>query len=80
MFSRLMVEVEVFFWRVMVGALPFGDALKKINITRGTCFFCSVELEHKKHLFLSCPIARMVWGCINLLLMSSTDVSLSSFI
>ena len=77
--SRLMLRGKVFIWRVMVGALPLGDALKKRNITKGSCFFCLVELEHSRHRFISCPMARMVWRCINLVWMSLIGVSLSSF-
>ena len=77
--SRLMLQGKVFIWRVMVRALPLGDTLKKRNITKGSCFFCLVELEHSRHRFISCPMARMVWRCINLVWMSLTGVSLSSF-
>ena len=33
----------------------YTDALKKRNITKGSCFFCSVELEleHSRHRFIS---------------------------
>ena len=70
---------KVFIWRVMIGTLPLGDTVRKRNIARGTCFFCSVELEHSKHRCLSCPMVRMVWRYINLVMMSLTGVSLSSF-
>ena len=63
----------------MVGVLPLGDALNKTNSVRGMCFSCLVELEHSKHRFLSCPTARMVWRCINLVWMSLMGVKLSSF-
>ena len=51
----------------------------KRNITKGSCFFCLVELEYRRHRFISCSMARMVWRCINLVWMSLTGVSLSSF-
>ena len=76
--SRLMVRGKLFIWRVMVGALPLGDALKK-NISKRSCFFYSVELEHNMHRFTPCPMAMMVWRCISLLWMSLTRVNLSSF-
>ena len=57
----------------MVGALPLGDALKKRNISRRICFL------HSRHRYFSCSIARMVWSCINLVWMSQSGVSLSSF-
>ena len=43
-------------------------------ITKGSCFFCSVELEHNRHWFLSCSIARMVLMYISLVWMSLTRV------
>ena len=64
----------------MVGALPLGDALKKRNITKGLCFFCSIELEHSRHLFISCPMAMMVWRCISLVWMSLTGVMVVFFL
>ena len=76
--SQLMLWGKEFIWRVMVGALPLGDALKKRNITKGSCFFCLVELEHSRHRFISSPMARMVWGCINLVWMSLTEAYLPS--
>ena len=63
----------------MVVALSFGDALNKRSIARGMHFSCSMELEHSRHRFVSCPMARMVWRCINLVWMSLTGVRLSSF-
>ena len=56
-----------------------GYTLKKRNITKGLCFFCSVELEHSRHRFILCLMARMVWRCISLVWMSLTRVRLSSF-
>ena len=53
--------------------------LNKRNIARGMCFFCSMELEHSRQRFLSCPMARMVWRCINLVWMQLIGVRLSSF-
>ena len=47
--SRLMLGGKEFILRVMVGALPLGDALKKRIINKGSCFFWSVELEHIRH-------------------------------
>ena len=55
----------------MVGGLPY--------IARGMCFYYSVELEHSMHQFLSCPMARMVRRCINLVWLSLSGVKLSSF-
>ena len=41
---RFVLRAKVFIWRVMVGVLSLADKFKKRNISRGTCFFCSVEL------------------------------------
>ena len=75
-YSRLMLRAKVFIWRVII---TIGGYIKKRNVVRGMCFFCSVELEHSRHRFLSCQMARMVWRCINLECMSLTGVILSSF-
>ena len=69
----LMPRAKAFIWRVIVGALPLVAALRKKN-TKGTCFFCSVELEHSRHQFCSCQMVRMVWRCINLVWMSLSGV------
>ena len=79
--SRSMLRVKEFIWRVRVGALPLGDALKKSrNITKGSHFFCSMELEHSRHRFLSRPMARMVWRCISLVWMSLTGFLSAGFL
>ena len=38
-FSRLMLRGKVFIWRVMVGALPLGDALKKGTLLKDLLSF-----------------------------------------
>ena len=56
-------------WRFTIGGC----------ITKGSCFFCSVELEHNMHQFLSCSMAIIIWRPINLVWMSLTGVNISSF-
>ena len=58
--------------------LPLGDSLNKRRIASGLCF-CLKMMEHIKHGFLLCQVARMVWSCINLVRMSLIGVMLSSF-
>ena len=77
--SRLMLRAKVFIWIVMVRSLQLGDALNKRNIARGMCFFYLMVLEHSRHLFLSCSMARMVWSYINLAWMVLVGVKLFSF-
>ena len=46
--SQLMLQAKVSILRFIVGTLPSGDALKKRNLPRRICFFCSMELEHSR--------------------------------
>ena len=50
-----------FIWRVMIGGLPLGSALKRRGLGFGTCFFCTVPLEDSTHRFIKCPIACTIW-------------------
>ena len=62
----------------MVGSLSFGDAWNKRNIASGMSFL-SMKLEHNRHWFLLCLMARMVGSyqfSVNFIL---TRVKLSSF-
>ena len=63
----------------MVGGLPLGDALCKRKIASGFCFFGTLEVEHNRHQFISCPVTKMVWKFINAIWMSLTGVIHSPF-
>ena len=77
--SHLSFRAKVFIWRVMVGGLPLGDALCKRKIANGFCFFCTVEVEHSRHRFISCPVTKMVWKFINAICRSLKGVIHSPF-
>ena len=55
----------MFLWRVIVGGLPLAMALKRRNISNGTCFFCTVVEEDARHRFITCPIAKAIWVVIS---------------
>ena len=59
--SYLPFRAKVFIWRVMIGGLPLGSALKRRGLGSGTCFFCTVPLEDSTHRFIKCPIACTIW-------------------
>ena len=56
--SRLPLLTKVFIWRVLIGGLPLGFALKRHGLALDTCFFCIVQVEDSIHRFIQCPIAR----------------------
>ena len=43
--SHLPFHAKVFIWRVMIGGLPLGSALKRWRLGSSTCSFCTVPLE-----------------------------------
>ena len=53
--------------------------VNKRNIASGMSSLCLADLEHSRCRILSCSMARMVWGCINVAWMSLIRVKLSSF-
>ena len=70
--SHLSFRAKVFNWRIMVGTWC-------ITIASGFYFFCTVEVEHSRHRFISCPVTKMVWKFINAIWMSFTGVIKSPF-
>ena len=56
--SRLPFRAKVFIWRVIIGGLPVGEALRKRNLDNGMCFWCTVVVEDNHHRFLNCPVAK----------------------
>ena len=59
--SHLPFRAKVFIWRVVIGGLPSGSALKRRELGSGTCFFCTVPLKDSTHRFIKCPIACTIW-------------------
>ena len=55
---QLMLRAKVFIRRVMVGVYHGGMRRTKETLI-GMLFFCLVELEHKRHRFLSWSMAMM---------------------
>ena len=77
--SRLPFRAKVFLWRVIVGGLPLAMALKRRNISNGTCFFCTVVDEDARHRFITCPVAKAIWVVISQIWASITGNILSPF-
>ena len=75
--SRLMLRAKVFIWRVIVGVLPLGDALKMETLLEERVSFVRWNIVGID--FGSCKMFGMVWRCINLVWMSLTRVGLVSF-
>ena len=48
--SKLPLVAKVFIWRVLIGGLPLGIALKRRGLAIGNFFSCT-------HRFIQCPIA-----------------------
>ena len=49
-----------------------SNALVCRRITNDMCFFCKVELEHNRHRFITCSIARDIWKFINAIWMPTS--------
>ena len=77
--SHLPFRAKVFLWRVIVGGLPLAMALKRRNISNGTCFFCTVVEEDARHRFITCPVAKAIWVVISQIWASITGNILSPF-
>ena len=43
--SKLSLVAKVFIWRILIGGLPLGIALKRRELAMGNCFFCIVQME-----------------------------------
>jgi hypothetical protein len=77
--SCLPFRAKVFLWRTMVGGLPLAMALKRRNISSGTCVFCPSIDEDATHRFISCHVTQGIWIVISQLWESLTGNILSPF-
>lgn len=60
-------KIQLFLWKVVQGALPLGENLKKRGLRENTrCCLCG-ENETAIHLFVQCPFAANIWGLAPLL-------------
>ena len=57
-YSQFLFLCKVCVWRVIIEGLPLGSTLNRRGLKVGTRFFCIVQLEDNKHLFIQCPIAH----------------------
>ena len=64
MHSCLPFMAKFLIWRVMVGGLPVGDALRKRNDAFRLCFFCMVSLEHCIHCLITWLVSQSIWTWI----------------
>ena len=63
--SKLSVVAKAFIWRVLIGGLPLGLALKRRGLATGNCFFCTVQMEDSTHRFIQCSIVCQIWSYIS---------------
>ena len=63
--SKLPLVAKVFIWRVLIGGLPLGLALKRRGLATSNCFFCIVQMEDSTHRFIQCSIASQIWSYIS---------------
>jgi hypothetical protein len=75
--SHLPFSAKVFLWRAMVGGLPLAMALKRRQISNGSCVFCTMIDEDSRHRFISCHVAKNIWLFISQLWGSLTRNILS---
>ncbi|KAL0361209.1 UNVERIFIED_CONTAM: hypothetical protein Sradi_3805400 [Sesamum radiatum] len=55
-------KIRVFIWKLAMNAIPTGaNLLCMLPEIVSVCPFCQHEDEDIKHVFLRCPIARLVW-------------------
>mgnify|MGYP002776137581 CR=1 FL=1 len=61
--SKLPFVAKVFIWRVLIGGLPLGLALKRRGLA--TSNFCIVQMEDNTHRFIQCLIVCQIWSYIS---------------
>ena len=56
-------KVNIMMWILMLNRLATKSNLAKrnISVSNSYCLFCGFELESEVHLFLSCPLASLLW-------------------
>ena len=63
--ADLTLVAKVFIWRVLIGGLPLGIALKRRGLAMGNCFFCTIHIEDSTHQFIQCLIVCQIWSYIS---------------
>ena len=63
---KVPLRIKFFMWFVHKGVILTNDNLTKINRVGNTrCYFCDHN-ESIKHLFLECPLAKLLWRSIHI--------------
>ena len=66
--TKALLKIKIFMWYLRREVILTKDNLVKCNWQGNEkCCFCH-ENETIKHLFLECRFARIVWGCIQVVL------------
>ena len=63
--SKVSLLAKVFIWRVLIGGLPLGLALKRRGLATSNCFFCIVQMEDRTHHCVQYLIACQIWSYIS---------------
>ena len=60
-------KVNIIMWRLMLNRLAtkWNLAKRNISVSNSYCLFCRFELESEVYLFLSCPLASLLWKLRN---------------
>ena len=55
-------RIQVFGWRVRLGALPTkGNIAKRVLVFDMGCAICGASEDFDVHALLHCPLARTIW-------------------
>ena len=73
------LKMSVFFYRLLMGALPLTANLHKRGISDGKCSRCNCAVENVKHAFWYCPIVKEWWNQLCTLLFNAFGYKLSRF-
>lgn len=61
--TNLYGRYNILLWRLLSNAFPTLDRIAKfLPNTCDTCYLCGEERESLKHLTITCPIIKILWG------------------
>jgi hypothetical protein len=70
--AKLPLKIQIFMWQMFNNATPTRDILGHRGWPGNpTCSFCD-QRETIQHLFFSCPVAKVVWGTLGIILGANT--------
>jgi hypothetical protein len=60
--TRVPLKIKIIMWQLIRGRLPLGEQIsKRHSPSNGLCSLC-LETEDCNHIFLSCPMVRLMWS------------------